>query len=110
LPASKGKKKEQPYVEFSNAVEKAMAEAEVAGVNAIVVAAARHWQAAAWMLERKHPERWGRRPAMVFQPDGGPVTGVLVVPGKVTEEEWQDEVQSYLDSQPTGDSDDNEPG
>lgn len=65
---------------FSDAVKKAEADAEVGGV-AIISAAAQdqwapatkarprqllrkgEWQALAWRLERRHPERWGRRGA-----------------------------------------------
>ena len=55
------RKSEKPYVEFSNAVEKALAEAEVRDVAIIAKAAEDQWQAAAWRLERKFPDRWGRR-------------------------------------------------
>lgn len=46
---------------FSNAVEKAMAEAEVVDVTRIGIAAKEYWQAAAWRLERKFPKKWGRK-------------------------------------------------
>lgn len=52
---------EKPYVEFSNAVEKALAEAEIRDVAIIAKAAKEQWQAAAWRLERKFPDRWGRK-------------------------------------------------
>lgn len=55
------RKKEVPYVEFSDAVEKALADAEVIDVDIIRRAAKENWQAAAWRLERKFPDRWGRR-------------------------------------------------
>ncbi len=50
-----------PYHDFSAAVEKALAEAEMRDVDVITQAAAANWQAAAWRLERKFPDRWGRR-------------------------------------------------
>jgi len=31
------------------------------------------WQAAAWRLERKYPDKWGRRRVEVTGPGGGPV-------------------------------------
>lgn len=58
------RKAEAPYVKFSNAVEKALAEAEMRDVMIIGKAASEQWQAAAWRLERKFPQRWGRRVAI----------------------------------------------
>lgn len=49
------------YKDFSDAVEKAIAEAEFRDVMIIANAAATDWKAAAWKLERKHPDRWGRK-------------------------------------------------
>jgi transposase len=60
-PRYKIRKSEQPFVDFSDAVEKALAEAEVRDVAIIAKAAEEQWQAAAWRLERKFPDRWGRK-------------------------------------------------
>jgi transposase len=50
------------YHAFSEAVEKALADSEARDVALIAKAAADgQWQAAAWRLERKFPDRWGRR-------------------------------------------------
>jgi hypothetical protein len=49
------------YRELHDAVEKALADSEARDVALIGKAADRDWQAAAWRLERKFPERWGRR-------------------------------------------------
>lgn len=49
------------YRVFSDAVEKALAQAETRDVLLIGRAAETQWQAAAWRLERKFPQRWGRR-------------------------------------------------
>jgi transposase len=49
------------YHEFHEAVEKALAESEVRDVALIAKAAEAQWQAAAWRLERRAPERWGKR-------------------------------------------------
>ena len=50
------------HKEFSQAVEKAMADAETRDVALIGKAANNGtWQASAWRLERKYPDRWGRR-------------------------------------------------
>ena len=50
------------YHAFSEAIEKALADAEARDVALIAKAAADgHWQAAAWRLERRFSDRWGRR-------------------------------------------------
>lgn len=53
-----------PYREFSDAVQKALADAEARDVAIIYEAAKEQWQASAWRLERKFPARWGRRDRM----------------------------------------------
>ena len=53
--------------EFSDAMVKATAEAEALALTRISAAAREQWQAAAWMLERKHPDRWGRRDTLRLQ-------------------------------------------
>jgi transposase len=81
--------------EFVDAVEKALAQAEVRDVATIARAASGYdvvktidvtggdgknrtttertrefaWQAAAWRLERKHPDRWGRRVQLTGEVD-----------------------------------------
>jgi hypothetical protein len=66
---------ESIYSDFSDAVEKAKADAEVRDVALIDKAA--HdgsWQAAAWKLERKFPNKWGRvNRTEISGPDGAPV-------------------------------------
>jgi len=52
------------YVKFSIDIEQAMAEAEMRDVEIITKAAEQQWQAAAWRLERKYPDRWGRKVAV----------------------------------------------
>ena len=48
--------------DFLQAVEKAQAIAEAKGIRSIKAAEdAGAWQAAAWRLERKFPDRWGRK-------------------------------------------------
>ena len=56
-----GNEKRDPkgiYREFSNAVEKACAEAQVLALNAIRLDG--NWQSKAWWLERRYPKLWGR--------------------------------------------------
>ena len=49
------------FLEFSESIKRAEADAEV-GAVALIRQAANNgtWQAASWLLERKHGERWGR--------------------------------------------------
>ncbi len=66
LPASKDGTPEielvYPFMEFSEAVKKARAEAEGAHIRNIRKAADNGvWQASAWFLERSHPKKWGKR-------------------------------------------------
>jgi hypothetical protein len=51
---------EPEYQTFRKRVEKARAEGEARNVAAIARAATKDWHAAAWLLERQHPERWAR--------------------------------------------------
>lgn len=56
-----GKRGEPGYLEFLEQVKQAEAQAEASLVATIRKAAGDHWQAAAWLLERKYVTRWGRR-------------------------------------------------
>lgn len=69
-PRAKVRKSEKPFVDFSNAVEKALAHAEIRDVAIIGRAAEENWQAAAWRLERKFPDRWGRREKYALEHTG----------------------------------------
>lgn len=55
-----GKASDAQYRELRTRVESARAEAETRAVAQIARAAANNWQAAAWLLERTAPERWGK--------------------------------------------------
>jgi hypothetical protein len=58
-------------IELSDAVKKAMAQAEARDLAVIDKAAQDGvWQAAAWRLERKHPDRWGRQDRVEVQHSG----------------------------------------
>lgn len=54
----------QPYREFLDLCNEARALGETENVATIKAAAATNWTAAAWLLERQYPERWGRRDAV----------------------------------------------
>jgi Homeodomain-like domain len=51
---------EGPYHRLAEALERAEAEAEVRQVALIARAGQTQWRAAAWLLSRRAPERWGR--------------------------------------------------
>jgi hypothetical protein len=55
-------KRDAAYRAFREQIEQARANGEVRAVAAIAQAARKNWQAAAWLLERQYPERWGRTP------------------------------------------------
>lgn len=57
----RGSKGEAPFKEFFEAVRKAETDSEVADVTQLNLHGKKTWQALAWRLERKHPERWGLR-------------------------------------------------
>ena len=59
------------YAEFFELIERARAGAEAANVRVIKEAAVKSWQAAAWLLERQYPERWGQRNRLLGTGDNG---------------------------------------
>lgn len=61
-----------PMFQFAEETETAHAQSEVNAIGIIgKAAAAGAWQAAAWHLERKYPERWGRRDQIEHTGPGG---------------------------------------
>jgi hypothetical protein len=59
-PKAKPNESERIFVEFSKAVTRARAQAEIQSVARIRKAAEEDWRADAWYLERSHQQRWGR--------------------------------------------------
>lgn len=70
-------------IEFRDSVEKALGAAEARDVAIIGKAAEKNWTAAAWRLERKFPDRWGRTDKLDLKHSGG----IGFVEHKVTAEE-----------------------
>lgn len=66
------------YVEFAEEVQKAEADAEIIRLARLNKAGADgSWQADAWWLERKNPEKWGKKDRTQMEitgADGGPIT------------------------------------
>lgn len=61
-------------VSFLGAIKKAEAEAERMALLTLSSMASEAWQSIAWRLERRHPDRWGRRTAIEHStPDGKPL-------------------------------------
>lgn len=57
----KGRRGDPRYEDFAHAVSQAIASAEARDLAVIGKAANEHWQAAAWRLERRFNDRWGRK-------------------------------------------------
>lgn len=69
-------KQQKLCFELRDAIEKALAEGELSDLMTIRIASKRNWQAAAWRLERKFPDKWGRRDhlsAELSGPKGSPI-------------------------------------
>ena len=71
------------FVKLLASVEKAEATAAAAMVKSLVAAADKgEWRAAAWWLERRYPNDWGRRPRpVVTDEEQGPVSFVVQIGG-----------------------------
>jgi transposase len=74
--------KDDRYARFSDAVKKAQAESEAFDLAVITRAAQQHWQAAAWRLERRFPDRWGRRDHIQHSGEGGGPIPFQIIPFK----------------------------
>lgn len=59
------------FREFWEALKRAEAEAEQRLVERILSASSDTWQAAAWILERRYPDRWGRKDRVKHETDFG---------------------------------------
>jgi transposase len=58
----RGRAGEEPYSSFAEAVLHADAVAQGRCLRIIDQAGPKDWRAAAWWLERRHPDEWGRHP------------------------------------------------
>ena len=67
----RAKKGEQPFKDFRDAIELALAEGEDHDLKRIDKAADKIWMAAAWRLERRMPDKYGRRDTTRFALPGG---------------------------------------
>ena len=72
----KGEQGIEPYAEYADTIKKAEAEAEMNAIQNIQIHAAENWTASAWYLERKFPDRWGRKDKLTQEisgKDGKPI-------------------------------------
>ena len=71
----RGKAGEEPYASFCLALKEADAMGEAHRVAVIAKAGDEDWRAAAWLLSRRHPERWGERQSIEHSgPNKSPIT------------------------------------
>lgn len=67
-------KSETEFMELAIAIRQAQATSEIRDVMLIGNAARDQWQAAAWRLERRYPDKWGKKERHELTgADGGPV-------------------------------------
>ena len=85
--------------EFAALVLQAEAEAVQHWTTCIYNAAPRHWQAAAWMLERRFPETYGPRASLELSgSSGGPLAVILAQAAAMTPEQQDAELRKLLDT------------
>jgi len=53
--------KDKEFTDFFNSYKKAIAEGEIELLAKIRKGEDKNWQRLAWLLERRHPQEWGRR-------------------------------------------------
>ena len=71
LKIAAGDEATELHHQLNDALKRALADAEIRDLSVITKAAQEGiWQAAAWRLERKHPERWGRHARVEVQHSG----------------------------------------
>ena len=83
------------YREFQEAIKKAEGVGEAVLVEQILADAS--WQAKAWYLERRYPERWGRRDRLDSNVQSN-VKVTFATVREMTEEEWDSQIVNGEDS------------
>ena len=63
-PEAEESQTERPFLEFLDALTRAMAVAEDRDVQIIDKAAEDDWRASAWRLERRNAKRWGKKESL----------------------------------------------
>lgn len=88
---------DQKYKDFYNAVEQAHSDCIKSNVALIERAAIKHWQAAAWLLERRFPHEYGRLERVEQTRKDEEVTQVEFIVPEEPEEAEDGEVASSAD-------------
>jgi hypothetical protein len=70
----------KPKLRLTRELAAKIAAGEETAVDSILMAAAEDWRAAAWFLERAHPERWGRPSTTLRSPPSKPPEEAEVPP------------------------------
>lgn len=87
----------RPYAQFVRELRKAMAEGEAWHLQVLQQASTDGvWQASAWFLERKYPERWGRK--IITELTGQHGGAVKILAGPIRPEDIHAEVNSIVDA------------
>jgi hypothetical protein len=89
----KGREGVEPYLQFLHEVNAAENDAERELVDLIRSSVPDDWKAGAWLLERRHPRRWGRLDrSELTGANGGPVqvaAQVVEIPAQLpTADAW----------------------
>jgi transposase len=69
-----------PYFEFLEAINKAMADAEIRAVAQWQQAMPENWQAVRDFLDRRHPDRWRKREELQHTGKDGAPLPIVVMP------------------------------
>lgn len=104
----RGGKGEEPFKGLADAIESAAAFADERDVTLLANHAVKHWQAAAWRLERRNPKLYGRKDSLELTGDETKpiaVRGSKVDMGKLTQEE-RAELQRLRDKMRVEEDDD----
>ncbi len=83
------KESEKLYLQFFDTVKKSISEGEIFDAGTIKKASAESWQAAAWRLERRFPDRWGRKERVEHEHTGKagkPIEFIQIIPSPVTDD------------------------
>ncbi len=85
------------FLDFFDAVKKAEKEAEIRNVAIINKAAGKNWQAAAWWLERRHPEKYGKKDTLKAQLEGRIDVDCGVIPELLKDPEAREHLRGLRD-------------